>query len=370
MSGIASISGVGVGLYGDYLTGSAMFIFDTKHENSYIDTINYKVNNFNPSQASFMCFCDVGDYPCNLFKVNNLPFTNGQTVGRYGRYVGIKINITRNSTAVYSPRIYEFDIDFEYEKTEYEYRHIYKLKADIFRNQYTLLKDKVELDQYNYWFLGGNILVKTLTDKTVPLQEFVPSSFTKYSYKEDEYPNLYTEMISGVRDFDVFFDTFMFITSNYVVFEKGMFNYEENSFKFVETDFHILNLSEINVNFADTWYFESKNEVLVFLLKNGSTPKLPELKVYKIVLSTGRFKEIEVRNTELLQDVESLSLNEIEKPVVTFDGLNNMFNVGMVCYNGEKEFHILSLDLEYNGEFLNITNIEAINPVDNTDSGL
>lgn len=366
MSCNTNVSGVGVGLYGETLGGSALFVVDTRHMDSLIKTASYLSNDFDPLSASLKCSYMVSNYLCDL----NDPYyfteiaPNPLDVGISGRYVAFLVEISRVSAEVYSPRVWDMTVDFSYPQKEYDYRTIYKMKSDIFGFEYALLKDSVDLDQYNYKFLSGQIYAKTLSDKVVTLSSLIPSSYTKYQQHSAIYPDLYEQMLSGILDFELFYDTFLFVTSSYLVFEKTLFNYEENEFSLDDAGFRVLNLSESGLVYSDVWFFENQNEVLVFLMGTQTVEEgvyYPQLKCYKVGIKNGQFKELTVNHQEALSGI---TFARFEIPVVTYDAIRSDFNVSMVFYGEENDFNIMSCNLNYDFTTLDMDAVNIIKPVD------
>ena len=252
MSCETKILGVGVGLYGDNLSGSAIYVIDTKHVNSFINSIAYTTNDFDALSSSLRCSYKTSNYLCDF---DNLSYyqmlTPSEAVELSARYVNFLVEIERNSTDVISPRVYDISLDFNINTKEYDHRMIYKLKTDIFGFEYGLIKDDLDLDQYNYKFVDGNIVVKTIEGALVGLDAFIPNSYIKYGYYENDYPDMYNQMLTGIRDFEVFYDVLMFVTSSYVLFEKGIYDYEQNEYTIDDTSFKVIDLVSLSAIYCD-----------------------------------------------------------------------------------------------------------------------
>lgn len=365
MNCVTSVTGIGVGLTTDSLLGSAIFVVDTRKNNAFIQNIRYNSSNFASLSANIQAFRALSNYECSFGPYIAMP-NNPQTIGSFGRYVKLLFTFSRNSSAVPSPRVYDVDVNFIYNQFDYTYKSIYKIKSDIFGFEYALLKPQDYIDSYNHRILDGEVIVKTLTDKNITLSEFIPDSYLKYQYYNENYPDMFYEMSSGVKDIEVFYDTLMFITSSYVIFEKATYNFEDNVFSIDDTGFRVIGLKELNAIYGDVWFFEDKNSVLTFIMqKAGNVGEITPLpKCFRLDVMTGKFEDLEILNLSSLSAIQSLAIRDIEMPVVTYDSFRNNFNLGVAFYNTSDEFHILSMNLEYDLEKLRVKGFDVISPVD------
>ncbi len=374
MSCETKISGIGIGLFGEQLSGSAVYIIDTQKVGSYLANISYTTNDYDPLSSSITCKYSWSDYLCEFERMEAYQFITmadkSEAIGVSGRYCYFFFEIKRNDTDVISPRIYDIKLDFEFDVPQYQHRMIYKMKTDIFGLEYSLLKDDLDLDHYNYKFVDGKIVVKRIGGELTPLSSFIPKEFVKYKNYENKgkYPNLYGQMASGIRDFEVFYDVLMFITEKYIVIEKGLYDYDTISFDVDSTIFKVINLDEINSLYSDVWFFEKNNEVYIFLIQEiKNTPKISLQPIcYKLNILSGKLEKVLIENTESINDLGNLNISKYEVPVLTYDSMNSMFNMGMVFYDKDDKYHILSMDIKKYLTKLEIGKIEVISPVDYT----
>jgi hypothetical protein len=367
MACITCITGLGIGLTSDFLNGSASFIIDTQNYDAFIKTIDYSSNFCEPLSSSIKYSYQVSNYSCDFDDSGYTEFENKpEQVDAYGRYVKILFEFSRDSIEVISPRVMECNVNFEYNKLEYKYNDIYKLKYDIYGYQYALIKPKLDLDIYNYKFVDGKVIVKNLYGDIITLRELIPNSYKKYEINDVIHPNLYTEMISGIKDIEIFYDTMMFITSSYVVIEKSIFNYDNSEFSIDETFFKYINLNDLNLFYSDVWFFEKSNEVLMFFVekKNENNNLIPTPVCYKLNLVTGEFFKFNIFDLNKINTLSSFNIKTLEAPVLTYDNLNNNFNMGVLVYNENSEFNILSIDIKYDLKDLFFDSYSLISPVD------
>jgi len=360
-----------IGLLGDSLAGSAIFVLDTQHHNSHIRKINYIANNYDEINASLKCYYSISNYKCSFSNYTEMLANEEdlETNNISGRYVSLIVEIERDTNEIFSPRIFEFNVDFSYDELDYNYKSIYKLKSDIFGFEYALLKRRSDVDNYTYKNLMGEVVVKDLSDKLIPLSEFISSSYSKYKFFDSIYPNMFHEMMSGVKDFEVFYDTLVFITESYVIYEKSVFNYSDNLFSIDDTKFRVINLKQLNSVYCDVWFFENTNKVLTFIMQSlgDAGALIPSPKCFNLNLLNGVFNEIEIENIAILNELVDLNIKTFEVPVVTYDAFRNNFNMGMVFYNNQDEFYILSMNLQYEMEKIILKNFDVITPVDYSD---
>jgi hypothetical protein len=324
----------GVGLLGESLSGAFSFIFDTANYDSFIKNISYTPNNYDTNVSSLSAYYQISNYQCDFDRkqytyIDTNPYYVS-ALNLSGRYVQMFFDIRRDAITSVSPRIYDADVDFSYTKKEYDYKTIYKYKNDIYGFEYTLLKEDLELDLYNYKNIDGDVLVKTLKGKVITLEELLPTTFDKYKNIE----NLYSQMVSGIKDMELFFDTLMFITSGYVVFEKLIYSYSSDVMSVDQTNSYFLDLNALSARYSDIWFFEQENFVLTFLFKDEyiSNRLVFTPMVYKLDFVNNKFFEIEVENKEKFYELSALDIDAFETPVVTFDNYRSNFNIGSLVY--------------------------------------
>lgn len=355
-----------VGLLGESLSGNFSFVFDTTYYNSFIKKITYSTNNYNTDSASISGYFQVSNYQCDFLPENYIYMeTNSVAVSDLnlsGRYVSMSFDMERQNVSSYSPKICNVNVDFSFSKKEYDYKTIFKYKNDIYGIQYFLLKEDLDLDFYNYKFVDGEVLVKTLDGNTNTLKDTFPIPFSKFTL----FPNLYNEMLTGIKDMELFFDTLMFVTSNYIVFEKLLYSFESNNLSTDPTNSYILGLSSLSSTYCDIWYFENTNTVLTFLMrekyKESKLILIP--KVYKLDLVNNNFFEVVIENTSLLNSLTSLDIIKYETPVVTFDNFRKNFNIGSLIFNNIDDMNVLSINVDYDSEKLIVKDFKVISPVD------
>lgn len=362
MACIYCISGTGVGLTGDFLEGSASFVIDTKQHNSFITSVDYSTVFCDQLNSNIKASYQVSNFKCDFREPFTEIITSPQTVEQSGRYVKFLFEIERDSVDDISPRVIDFNVKFIFNKKEYDYNTIYKLKSDIFGLQYALMKPKLDIDLYNYKFVDGDILVKDVYKNVIPLNQLIPETYNKYKINETILPNAYNQMISAVKDFELFYDTFMFVTEDYLLFEKTIFDYNQNKILIDETFFKYITLTQNNLIYSDVWFFEKLNQVLIFNIKLENNIIIPVC--YWINIITGDFKEIEIDNLTKMETLNYIQIDRIETPVLTYDSLNNNFNMGMIIYDTNNQFNLLSIDLKYDFNKLNLDQFNLINQVD------
>lgn len=361
----------GVGLLGDTLSGDFSFVFDTANSDSFIKKISYETNDYDVNVSHLSAYFQISNYQCDFQFENSILMTENpyyvSALNLSGRYVKMFFDIGRDDNSSLSPRVYDVDVDFAYTKKEYDYKTTHKFKSDIYGFEYALLKEDLDLDLYNYKTVDGEILVKTLDRKIETLDSILPSAYKNYKI----YPNLYSEMLTGIQDLELFFDTLMFVTSNYVIYEKINYNFESEVLSINPTNTHILTLSSLSSTYSDVWFFESDNYFLTFLGQEQQISSPPSKvlfpKVYRSELSNDTFTEVEVENLELLNGLTSVDVSRFEIPVVTFDAYRNMFNMGTMAYydkGAAEDFNIISINMEYYDETLHIKDYNVISSVD------
>jgi len=357
---IQEFENVGIGLNGSSLSGSFSFVFDTTHYDSFIKKIEYSTNSFPTSSQSVSGYFQVTNYQCDFNPSQYIPLTSTpyyvSALNLSGRYVLMHFDLERTYLSALSPRVYDFNVDFSYNKKEYEYNSIYKLASDIYGFEYALLKPDLDVDLYTYHFTDGEMFIKDFNGKVETLSDSLTSTFTQYSTN----PTLYSQMTTGVFDFECFFDTLMFVTSNFVVFEKLNYSFESNELTTDPTNSRVLNLTALSSLYGDIWLFENESKVLTFMLdENTYYPK-----IFNMDVVNSNFYEVSVNNKNILDELSAVDIVTIEKPVISYDGYRKVFNIGALFLNSDNEANILSINLDYRPNNCTIRDYSVISSVD------
>lgn len=359
----------GMTLQANQLTGVSDYIIDTTKQNAWIKSISYDGNFINSASSTLSINLAVSNYS-SLFS-NYIAITSNNSVisslNLSGRYVNLKFTFNRNSVSALVPKITDFNINFDYNELVYVNREIYKTKSDLFGIHYALLKDDLNLDIYNKKLQDGQIIVRTLNDKVEYLNSLIPNDYTKYQNYNNIYPNLYTQMLSNIKDFELFYDTLMVITTDYIVFEKLIFDYSTNELSTDPTNFYVINLSANNYTYGDIWFFEHNKEVLLFFAKSDyiNSVKVHLPIVYNLNIPNQTFTNIEiVDETSQFNQLTSLSAQSIEIPVISYNDFNKIFNMTYIFQDQVSGLNIASYDMTYTGNKLYLDDINIITPVE------
>lgn len=137
----------------------------------------------------------------------------------------------------------------------------------------------------------------------------------------------------GLRDFDVFYDTYMFYLSSHVIFAKVNYDYVNARIIGDLGDVSYIPLIEDThiSKFGGTW-FNSKEKIvtictLVSCIDNKIFPVL-----YTNNLETGDLAVL-YDGTPAGQTLSSLNVTSFEEPVFTYNDLSQIYNISVVVYS-------------------------------------
>jgi hypothetical protein len=208
-------------------------------------------------------------------------------------------------------------------------KQVWNWKTDIFNNQYALLKTLSGQSIYEKRNENGDLWIRTFNNIVQPVSSVLSGFFFNYSFI-DQNPPLSAE-IYQIKDFDIFYDTLMVKTENYLLFNKILFDYETGSIDFDINNIHVLNLTENgNANkYAGTWLFEDEKTVTISILVSSVSAIYPRL--YELSLDTNELKYIYNTPTNETNMLSTLNLTSIDDPVFTFNHATQTYSMSFIC---------------------------------------
>ena len=274
-------------------------------------------------------------------------------------------------------------------------KNIYSWRTDIYGNDFALVKTGIDQSKLTYTNtnnsiyeteyiettaspMGGNLNCETgqlhtsknLTEQKQVCGELhvrlntctsvlqltsssVSGIYSKYkvpgeiNYKGAQIPlsGIATELENCLLDMDVIYDTVIFETEKYIVFEKILYNYEtstitsgQTNFSFIQKDFY-----DNKYEYVSNWWFdEPGNRILV--AKTTVHPSLssttnrmiyPEIYTYDLSQSTVKqsYPDPDLNPTQLIYETNQYSLSSVQGQ----NGLHDIINVGAPVFTYNKD---------------------------------
>lgn len=265
---------------------------------------------------------------------------------------------TTNSTPSFTK---EYNIDNWYAQLPALNKKVWQWKCDIFGNQYSLLKTLSSGESmYDKKVKSGDLWVRNTNNFVNPASTLLNDLFVNFS--NTVYPNLTSE-IYNIKDFDVWYDTIMLRTPNYLIFNKINLDYETGNLSFDINNSHILNLTSNGDNkFAGTWFFEKEKSVTLAILVSTVSAIYPQL--LSLNLDNNNLTYLYNKTDVDTNELSSLSLTYIEDPVFTYNVDSLMYNLTFITKNNNyQSFMIGNISITNYGDTHEINNVSVITPL-------
>ena len=209
-------------------------------------------------------------------------------------------------------------------------KKVYQWSTDIFNNQYFLLKDRIYDSLYEERIQVGELWSRSETNLILPISAALSGFYdTVNSFSE----NAATEMANGqIKSFEVWFDTMMIETPNFVLFSKLNFDFENNDSVFTIADevtiYELLSCDD--TVFAGTWFYPEEKKAVMCNISNSTGYYYPIM--YNLDLETFEFKNIFTDNLSgAIQGLSAFTFTEVEKPVFTYNNVTKTYDVSFKC---------------------------------------
>ena len=228
----------------------------------------------------------------------------------------------------------EQQIDSRSDTLNHENKIIYRNKTDIYGNNYILVKYGTKeqltppintnqtiydtqyieqptesktfpgkkMSQTDQHSLTGELFLRTIADtgpKTITSDElssiyikYSTSGILKFQQGDIIINDVYNELLSELIDIDIIHDIIIFHTTNYIVFEKIVYDYSTGIISSDQKSYSVMKKVWHSKDFeksSNTWYDEQKNRILICKTcihptLSGSTDKMiyPEIYSYDI----------------------------------------------------------------------------------------
>jgi hypothetical protein len=201
-----------------------------------------------------------------------------------------------------------------------------------------------------------------------PVSSALSATFVKYNN------TVKNEIFTKLINFDMFYDTVLYETENFVIFDRFSFNYDTNTIE--PSPFNDLYVERGgNKQFeklSTVWFNEKNNELIfakttLFYLNSTTNFKIIYPTVYSFNLSRSSLKKIYPTNELNIEELMSFSLSgtnlnieftHIDKPIITYSSDTNLYTLTYVARDTSDLFYIFITTFKYlNGVLSNIRNI-------------
>jgi hypothetical protein len=219
--------------------------------------------------------------------------------------------------------------------------------------------------------LQGNLFVKNQRSSlSYPVSAALNIIYKKYN------SSVISEIYTGIKDFDVVYDTIVCETNSYLVFDK--IKYDENGFlpPATKNTFFTRNSAQ-PINKFSNRFFNEKDKTLTFCVINevitdinhdqpclsGSNYKilLPQIYQYNIPQNTvtnvfprgGDVEKYAVSLFSIRNQFDSsfnINIIKVDKPIISYNSLNCMYKLTYTCTDSNNMAYIFDINFSINND--------------------
>jgi len=212
--------------------------------------------------------------------------------------------------------------------------------TDIFGNQYGLYKNLNRVLPNERKNTSGSIWVRKNSQKTLPASLALSGVFDTYK----NIPLYYDLTGSGINQIDVFFDTLYIQTTGAIIFERIIYEFENDSLFSLADEFRSISLavpvtptlsreiSGISLNgytyakAGETWFLPERKEVVQSVCSLTNNVLVPELYKYNLnSLILEKTFPVKQNDITTLNTLSSLNLQSINSPLLTHNSLKKEY---------------------------------------------
>jgi hypothetical protein len=242
-------------------------------------------------------------------------------------------------------------------------KQIWQWKIDIFGNEYALFKTlSAGQTMYDKKQLIGDLWVRNAKNEVQSASSALSAFFAGFSNLTAT-PLLANE-IYNIKNFDLYYDTLMVQTPNWILFNKIDFDYNTGNIDFNVNNIHYINLKENGSDnkFAGTWLFDEDKTVTISVLISSVSGIYPQLRVLDLNTNTMTFiyNQLSMETNQL----STLLLTNIEEPVFTYNKDTLTYNMAFICRNSAYTSFLLgNMYIGDYGDEHRISKVSVITPL-------
>lgn len=241
-------------------------------------------------------------------------------------------------------------------------KYVWQWSTDLFGNQYALLKTLSGLSIYEKRQAIGEFWIRNTNNYIQPASTILSGFFDNYAYITQNPP--LSDEIYQIQNFEIFYDTLLVKTPNYILTNKISFDYDTGSIDFDINNIHVINLQENNNRnkFAGHWFFEFDKSITLALLVSSISAIYPRL--YNLDLDSNDLTIIYNTPTNDTNSLSVLSLTSIEDPLFTYNNATQNYNMVFIGYSQNYESFILNnIFINDSGDIHTLNKVTAITPL-------
>lgn len=269
-------------------------------------------------------------------------------------------NVWENNTDWPSDFKKQYNIDKWYEQFNNSGKQVWQWKTDLYSNTFALLKTLSGQSMYSKAVQSGDLWTRNCRNVVQPASASLSALFVNYATLEG-YPPLSAEMYN-IQNFDIFYDTIMLKTPNYLLFNKIQFDFDTNELSFNIDESHVINLSANNAKFAGIWFFNNDKDVTIATLVSSTSGIYPELQ--NLDLEDNALTYIYNDLAPETNQLSSLNLTSLSDPVFTYNSDSFTYNMTFIGYSSNYSGMILNtIYIKDSGDSHYISKVTAITPL-------
>jgi len=266
---------------------------------------------------------------------------------------------------------------------------------------FSLTGENIDLSLYQSRNLvNGNLYCRTPDSSLIaPFSAALSSVYTKYTTisaydtTTGTINTIGNEINNECINFDVYYDVIQIETSNHLIFDKIRFNYINNSVPGSVTYSYLYRGYSPNLEkFSNAWFDETNKQIIVCQTKlytsivNGVDPlsatnlKTIYPKIYVVNLNSPNFLQLYPYTADAnlpLSAVtqyslsstnigENLNIIEVEKPILTFNNLTNIYDLTYLCKDAANAFYTINTKFRYINGVLTVLSTTFYKPTSDT----
>lgn len=297
-------------------------------------------------------------------KYENKGFNNigiHQQDDKYDPWKGAQDNEWENATDYPTSFKKQYPIDKWYSQFG-EYKQLWQWKSDLFGNQYALLKDVSACNtMYEKKQQIGELVIRDNRNIVMPSSAIFSSFYDKYTSLTNNYS--ISSEIYNLKDFDIWYDTIMTRSTNYLIVNKINFDYSTNVIELNTDGSYVMQLNAVGHDdkFAGSWFFDNEKLVTLATMVSSASGIYPQLKQYDLVKNE-MFTIYNTPTTDTAQ-LSLLNLTEIEDPAFTFNKDTRTYVISFIAKSSSyTSFILVNIYIKDNSGDCTITKVSAITP--------
>lgn len=244
-------------------------------------------------------------------------------------------------------------------------KEVYTWKSDIFGHNFALVKSiSAGMGIYEKKMKTGDIYVRDTDGMVLPIEEAF-SGFYNILSSSPILSSVYTSIVGEkIIDMDIWFDTIMYYSSSYIVLNKIYEDYS-NEGNTTINDFNIISLSaDQGGMFGGYWVFDDQKEVILTNIIFSGSIITPSFKRFNINNNSLKNVELDMSGQTIINSMSSVSLSEIEQPVLTYNNNTNIMNMAFVGYSlAVSGMYLGVMNFKDNINDFTLNNYTMINPM-------